>query len=148
MNRISAKRILITCILICVCVGNFGSIKSSAEVTEAGIKQKESQIESARQEREGMKSNLTDLQKVQAELKASKNDLNSYVKKLDESLTGIQQKIDELETKITSKEQEIQKTHDVITPVLITNADDFSEIVVQKEFGPVKAGDAILTVKK
>ena len=110
MNKLSAKRILITCILICVCVGNLGSIKARAEVTEEGIKQKESQIESARQEREGMKSNLTDLQKVQAELKASKNDLNSYVKKLDESLTGIQQKINELETKITSKEQEIQKT--------------------------------------
>ena len=110
MNRSSAKRILIACILICVCVGNLGSIKVRAEVTEEGIKQKESQIESARQEREGMKSNLTDLQKVQAELKASKNDLNSYVKKLDESLTGIQQKINELETKITSKEQEIQKT--------------------------------------
>ena len=49
---------------------------------------------------------------------------------------------------ITFDLQEIQKTHDVITPVLITNADDFSEIVVQKELGPVKAGDAILTVKK
>lgn len=49
---------------------------------------------------------------------------------------------------ITFDLQEIQKTHDVITPVLITNADDFSEIVVQKEFGPVKAGDAILTIKK
>lgn len=49
---------------------------------------------------------------------------------------------------ITFDLQEIQKTHDVITPVLITNADDFSEIVVQKEFGPVKAGDSILTVKK
>lgn len=49
---------------------------------------------------------------------------------------------------ITFDLQEIQKTHDVITSVLITNADDFSEIVVQKEFGPVKAGDAILTVKK
>ena len=35
---------------------------------------------------------------------------------------------------ITFDLQEIQKTHDVITPVLITNADDFSEIVVQKEF--------------
>ena len=110
MNKLSAKRILITFILICVCVGDFGSIKSSAEVTQEGIKQKESQIESAKQEREGMKSNLTDLQKVQAELKTSKNDLNSYVKKLDESLTGIQQKINELESKITSKEQEIQKT--------------------------------------
>ena len=49
---------------------------------------------------------------------------------------------------ITFDLQEIQKTHDVITPVLITSADDFSEIVVKKEFGPVKAGDAILTVKK
>ena len=48
---------------------------------------------------------------------------------------------------ITFDLQEIQKTHDVITPVLITSADDFSEIVVQKEFGPVKAGDVNLTVK-
>jgi murein DD-endopeptidase MepM/ murein hydrolase activator NlpD len=106
----SVKRILIICLLVCICTVSFGSIRSKAEVTEEGIKQKESQIESAKQERESMKSNLTNLQKVQQELQSSKNDLNKYVKELDANLTGIQQKIDDLEKKIDEKQKDIKKT--------------------------------------
>lgn len=49
---------------------------------------------------------------------------------------------------ITFDLQEIRKTHDMITPVIITNSDDFSEISVQKETGAIQAGETILIVKK
>ena len=44
--------------------------------------------------------------------------------------------------------QEIKKTHDTITPVIIANSDDFSEISVQKASGTIRAGEAILMVRK
>lgn len=43
---------------------------------------------------------------------------------------------------------EIKKSFDTITPVVITNSDDFSEIKVLRESGSVSAGEAILEVKK
>ena len=43
---------------------------------------------------------------------------------------------------------EIKKSFDTITPVIITNSDDFSDIKVLRETGSVSAGEAILEVKK
>lgn len=42
--------------------------------------------------------------------------------------------------------EEIKKTHDVITPVVICNTDDYKEI--QTHTGAVSAGDTILTLQK
>ncbi len=44
--------------------------------------------------------------------------------------------------------EEIQKEHDTITPVLITNTDDFSSIEALKTAGSVTAGEAFLKVRK
>ena len=44
--------------------------------------------------------------------------------------------------------EEIKKMYDTITPVIIINPDEFSEIMVMKDSGEVKAGDQILKVKK
>ena len=43
---------------------------------------------------------------------------------------------------------EIKKMFDTITPVIITNTDDFSDIKALREVGSVSAGEAILEVKK
>lgn len=42
--------------------------------------------------------------------------------------------------------EEIRKEYDIITPVVITNAEDFTEILQEKE-GAVEPGELILTVK-
>ena len=42
--------------------------------------------------------------------------------------------------------EEIRKEYDTITPVVITNAEDFTEILQEKE-GAVEPGELILTVK-
>ena len=44
--------------------------------------------------------------------------------------------------------EEIQKEHDTITPVLITNTDDFSSIEALKTAGSITAGEAFLKVRK
>lgn len=43
---------------------------------------------------------------------------------------------------------EIKKSFDTITPVVITNYDDFSDIKMLKEPGHISAGEAILEIKK
>lgn len=60
--------------------------------------------------------------------------------------TGMQVKKGDL--LITFDLEEIRKTYDTITPVIITNADDFQELKAVRETGSVIAGEAILTVKR
>lgn len=49
---------------------------------------------------------------------------------------------------VTFDLEEIKKDYDTITPVIIANTYDFSEITAQREEGAVRAGEAILTLKK
>ncbi|WP_049945005.1 murein hydrolase activator EnvC family protein [Butyrivibrio sp. AC2005] len=86
------------------------SIHVKAKVTSESIKQKESQISSAKKERDSMKNSLTDLQNVKKSLEKEKADLNSYITQLDANLEGIQKKIDDLTQKIAEKEQSIEET--------------------------------------
>lgn len=82
------------------------------ELTNDSIRQKEASIQSAKQERQQMQSNLSDLKKIKEQLQASKNNLQSYISELDSNLTQMQTNIDELETKISDKEEEIQKAQE------------------------------------
>ena len=79
-------------------------------VTQESIRQKEESIQSAKDEREQMQSNLSDLKKVKEQLQASKDDLTGYITQIDANLTQMQGKIDDLKSKITDKEAEIEKT--------------------------------------
>lgn len=82
------------------------------ELTNDSIRQKEASIQSAKQERQQMQSNLSDLKKVKEQLQASKNNLQSYISELDSNLTQMQANIDELKTKISEKEEEIQQAEE------------------------------------
>ena len=42
----------------------------------------------------------------------------------------------------------LKKDFDTITPILVTNAEDFAAVEQLKESGTVKVGDPILTVKR
>lgn len=49
---------------------------------------------------------------------------------------------------VTFDLEEIKKTHDTITPVIVANTYDFSEITAKKESGSIKAGEELLTIRK
>lgn len=82
----------------------------ASELTNDLIKEKEQEIEDARESKEQFQSSLTDVKRVKEELEASKHDLEEYVARLDGQLATIQSKIADLKGKIEEKEQEIGQT--------------------------------------
>ncbi|MDD4524637.1 MAG: peptidoglycan DD-metalloendopeptidase family protein [Lachnospiraceae bacterium] len=82
----------------------------ATEQTNDSIKEKESQIESAKSEREQMQSTLSDMKALKEQLESNKSNLETYVTQLDSSLTDIQGKIDDLKQNIEDKETQIDKT--------------------------------------
>lgn len=79
-------------------------------VTSESIREKEREIEKAKEQVSGLKSSLTDVEKLKKELEQSKNDLTAYVRKLDGQLADIQEKIAQYNTMIADKEREIEET--------------------------------------
>ncbi len=82
----------------------------ASELTNDSIKQKEEEIENARELKNKLQSDLTDVKKIKEELEASKNNLTAYVTQLDGQLTTIQEKIADLKDKMAEKEEEISVT--------------------------------------
>lgn len=108
----------ILCAVLCIPVivqAAFLFIPASIDAQASGltndsIKQKEEEIENARELKNKLQSNLTDVKKIKEELEASKNDLTAYVTQLDGQLKTIQEKIADLKDKIAEKEEEISVT--------------------------------------
>lgn len=102
------KKIL--CIIICLGIVFLFPPNPVEAVTNDSIKEKEAEIEAAKQEVSRLKSNMTDIEALKKDLEASKSSLTAYVTELDTQLSNIQNKIDEYKTLITEKETEIEET--------------------------------------
>ena len=101
------------CLFLCVVLvlGIFAKPALAAyasELTNSVIKEKEQEIDKAKQEKKQLQSSLTDVKKLKEQLEKSKQDLAAYVQELDADLTAIQEKINELNDLITEKEKEIE----------------------------------------
>lgn len=79
-------------------------------VTSESIREKEQEIEKAKEQVSGLKSSLTDVEKLKKELEQSKSDLTAFVQQLDGQLADIQENIAKYNTMITEKEEEIEET--------------------------------------
>ena len=101
------------CLFLCV-VLVFGMFAKPAlatyasELTNNVIKEKEQEIDKAKQKKKQLQNSLTDVKKLKEQLEKSKQDLTVYVQELDADLTAIQEKINELNDLITEKEKEIE----------------------------------------
>ena len=101
------------CILLSIAVVfTFTDPEPVHAVTNESIRQKEAEISKAKEEVKNLKSNLTDVEALKAQLERSKSDLTAYVTQLDSELSGIQAKIEQYNTLITEKEQQIADTTD------------------------------------
>jgi murein DD-endopeptidase MepM/ murein hydrolase activator NlpD len=106
------------CAFLCIPIAAYlagGGMAGAMDVNASGltndlIKEKEQEIESARELKKQLQSNLTDVKKIKEELEAAKNDLAEYVAQLDGQLATIQSKIADLKGKIEEKEDEIVQT--------------------------------------
>lgn len=104
-KRIAYLLLCLLFVLFCATPG-----LSVQAVTSESIREKEREIEKAKEQVSGLKSNLTDVEKLKKELEQSKNDLTAYVRQLDGQLADIQEKIEQYNTMITEKEEEIEET--------------------------------------
>ncbi|MBD5471398.1 MAG: peptidoglycan DD-metalloendopeptidase family protein [Lachnospiraceae bacterium] len=95
----------------------------ASELTNDSIKQKEAEINKAKEEKKALQSGLTNVKEIKKQLEQSKADLANYVEELDANLVEIQAKIDDLKTQITQKEEEIvQKTEELEEAVSVQQA--------------------------
>ena len=102
----------IACVILCASLGLPCMLPGPfvQAVTSESIREKEREIEKAKEQVSGLKSDLTDVEKLKKELEQSKNDLTAYVQQLDGQLADIQDKIAQYNTMITEKEEEIVET--------------------------------------
>ncbi len=105
------------CALLCALLfGIYGAMSSTTSIavkaayTNDYIKEKKAAIQDAQTEQQGIKSNITDMKAVKAQLEQSKSDLQSYVSQLNSQLSSIQAKIDTLNNQISDKEAKIEET--------------------------------------
>lgn len=86
------------------------SATSLSSLTSDSIKEKEDQIAARQKEKDALKNNLTDMQKIKKSLEAQKDDLQKYVAELDSNLAQIEANIAQLQEEIRVKEAEIAQT--------------------------------------
>ncbi len=107
------KRRVIFCaalLLVCTMMSDAAlSVKASStsNVTSESIKQMEAQIKDAKKEKDSLKNNITNLEKIKKELEAEKGSLKNYVAKLDQNVADMEHNITYLRNQITTKEAEI-----------------------------------------
>ncbi|MDE7285545.1 MAG: peptidoglycan DD-metalloendopeptidase family protein [Lachnospiraceae bacterium] len=106
--------VLIGLLLVLGAADKYKTTVYASELTNDSIKQKEEEINRAKEEKKELQSGLTNVKELKKELENSKADLASYVAKLDEDLSNVQAKIDELKTLIEEKEGQIaEKTKEL-----------------------------------
>lgn len=109
------KKNTLICLALCLVIVFANRTSASAattmsSITSESIKDKQNQIDQAEKEKETLKNNLTDLQKIKKQLEEQKSSLKNYVSQLDNNLSQIEQNIADLKARITAKESEIVET--------------------------------------
>lgn len=105
-----SKRVL--CVIVCFLLilgvaGRYETTAYASELTNESIRQKEQEINKAKEEKKALQNGLTDVKELKKELEASRENLSNYVTELDLQLVDIQTKINNLKEMILEKEEEI-----------------------------------------
>lgn len=123
------------CILLSAAVVlTFTYSDSAYAVTSASIREKEEEISKAKEEVKNLKSSLTDIEALKAELEKSKKDLAAYVTQLDHELSGIQEKLEQYNTLITEKEQQIADTTEDLNEAIKQQEDQYEAMKKRIKF--------------
>ncbi len=108
MKKLKVYIGLLLCMTLVMAVAQPAQAKNS--ITNATIKEMESQITKAEKEMKELKSSLSDVKGMVKKLESEKSNLKNYVEKLDATLAVVEAKIVDLEGQITEKEADIADT--------------------------------------
>lgn len=129
LKRVTIIFLCLTFVISCTVPG----IPAQA-VTSESIREKEREIEAAKEQVSGLKSNLTDVEKLKKELEQSKSDLTAYVQQLDGQLADIQEKIEQYNTMITEKEKEIEETTQELEAAIVQQEEQYAAMKKRIQF--------------
>lgn len=129
LKRVTIIFLCLTFVISCTVPG----IPAQA-VTSESIREKEREIEAAKEQVSGLKSNLTDVEQLKKELEQSKSDLTAYVQQLDGQLADIQEKIEQYNTMITEKEKEIEETAQELEAAIVQQEEQYAAMKKRIQF--------------
>ena len=132
--KIKLKRISILCLCLAFVISCAVPGIPAQAVTNESIREKEREIEKAKEQVSGLKSNLTDVEKLKKELEQSKSDLTAYVQQLDGQLADIQEKIEKYNTLITEKEEEIEVTTQELKEAVVQQEEQYAAMKKRIQF--------------
>ncbi len=141
------KRML--CVVICFLfvfgtASRYQSTVYAGDLTNDSIKQKEAEINKAKEEKKSLQSGLTNVKEVKKQLEETKKNLASYVEQLDSSLADIQAKIDNLKALIATKEQEISDKETELEEALAVQQAQYEAMKTRIKFMYEKGDDLTL----
>ena len=122
------------CLMLCLVVMCTCMPPVQAALTNDSIRQKEAEIKKAKEEVSGLKSNLTDVEKLKKQLEQSKTDLAAYVTQLDQQLVNIQEKIQQYNTMITEKEEQIEETGRELEAAIVQQDEQYAAMKKRIQF--------------
>ena len=128
------KRIAILCLCLVFVISCAVPGIPAKAVTNESIQEKEREIEKAKQQVSGLKSSLTDVEKLKKELEQSKSDLTAYVQQLDGQLADIQEKIEQYNTMIIEKEEEIEETTRDLEAAVVQQEEQYAAMKKRIQF--------------
>lgn len=127
--RKGKKRLAAVCLLAVFLFFVLPSTTARADNLEDSIKQKQSAISQAQEERKKLQSGLSDIKSMVKELEKSKNNLETYVQELDGKLATLEEKIGELQKQIEEKKKEVEQAKKDLSQ---------AEAVAEKQYADMK----------
>lgn len=141
------------CALCCALLFGFMAVAGPAvyevqaeTVTEDTIKEKENQIEAAKQERQQVQDSISSLKDMKAGLETQKSNLTSYVTEMDAKLTEIQSNIDSIKQQIEDKEADIAQTEQELEEAEATQQEQYENMKKRCQFIYEKGNTYMLEV--
>ncbi len=116
-------------LMLCILAARQASLPVRA-VTSESIQEKEDQISQAKEEKENLQNNLSNMEKIKSELEKERKDLKNYVTQLDAALAEIQQNIESLKVQIAEKEEEIRLTQEQLDAAMEQEESQRQAIIV------------------
>lgn len=107
---------------------------SKTDKIQNSIKEKQSAIGEAEQQKKALQSGLTDVKKLVAELESAKKNLKDYVARLDANLSEIEAKINELKELISQKEDEIVETEKALEEAIAAEEEQYASMKLRIRF--------------
>lgn len=131
---------------ICLQITSAGGRTLAAALTNDTIREKQAQIEEAKQEQEQIRDSITDIEAVKEQLESQKSSLETYVTQLDAKLTQMQTNIDSLNQQISDGETKIGQTKEELAAAQKAQDDQYAAMKIRIRMLYERGGNLYLSV--